>query len=134
MAYFLIRRFAFVVRRVAFCDSLLVMSSFSLIFLIVCESGREKNPKFVEQVSLVCHKDDHIVVVYISSWFSSCLLFTPLSYGYKFHNSSGQTLLMFFCFSPSRLGQGCQSGMRSLQATVDLVNAVSAFLSSPTAR
>ncbi|XP_008788413.1 protein HIGH ARSENIC CONTENT 1, mitochondrial-like isoform X1 [Phoenix dactylifera] len=49
-------------------------------YLFFTPQGREKNSKFVEQVSLVCNKDDHIVV-------------------------------------------GCQSGMRSLPATVDLVNA-----------
>ncbi|THU67065.1 hypothetical protein C4D60_Mb05t20720 [Musa balbisiana] len=43
-------------------------------------SGREKNPEFLEQVSLICDKDDHIVV-------------------------------------------GCQSGVRSLQATEELLKA-----------
>ncbi|XP_073111557.1 thiosulfate sulfurtransferase 18 isoform X2 [Elaeis guineensis] len=55
-------------------------NAINIPYMFFTPLGREKNPKFVEQVSLVCHKDDHIVV-------------------------------------------GCQSGMRSLQATVDLVNA-----------
>ncbi|KAG1361942.1 putative protein HIGH ARSENIC CONTENT 1, mitochondrial [Cocos nucifera] len=32
-------------------------------YLFFTPQGKEKNPKFLEQVSLVCDKDDHIVVV-----------------------------------------------------------------------
>lgn len=49
-------------------------------YLFFTPQGKEKNPNFVEQVSLACSKDDHIVV-------------------------------------------GCLSGVRSLQATEDLVSA-----------
>ncbi|XP_008781000.1 thiosulfate sulfurtransferase 18-like [Phoenix dactylifera] len=49
-------------------------------YLFFTPQGKEKNLKFVEQVSLVCDKDDHIVV-------------------------------------------GCLSGVRSLQAAVDLLDA-----------
>ncbi|RWR92315.1 rhodanese-like domain-containing protein 19, mitochondrial isoform X2 [Cinnamomum micranthum f. kanehirae] len=49
-------------------------------YMFSTPQGRVKNPEFLEQVSSVCQKDDHIVV-------------------------------------------GCQSGVRSLQASVDLLSA-----------
>ncbi|URE07574.1 RHOD [Musa troglodytarum] len=49
-------------------------------YVFFTPQGREKNPEFLEQVSLICDKHDHIVV-------------------------------------------GCQSGVRSLQATEELLKA-----------
>ena len=71
-----------------------------------------KNPEFSKEVSSLCKEDDRLVVVISNLLF---LFFSINDVGV------GSRAKYFFSL------QGCQSGVRSLYATADLLTIVSLF-------